>query len=61
MAYYQEAKVKLSNTQLNKLKSATKIRQENKSRWRIAIWIISNDKTNNENKKMLLLTICQQI
>ena len=61
MAYYQEAKVKLSNTQLNKLKSAAKIRQENKSRWRIAIWIISNDKTNNENKKMLLLTIGQQI
>ena len=61
MAYYQEAKVKLSNTQLNKLKSAAKIRQENKSRWRIAIWIISNDKTNNENKKMLLLTISQQI
>ena len=61
MAYYQEAKVKLSNTQLNKLKSAAKIRQENKSRWRIAIWIISNDKTNNENNKMLLLTICQQI
>ena len=32
MAYYQEAKVKLSNTQLNKLKSAAKIRQENKLR-----------------------------
>ena len=47
MAYYQEAKVKLSNTQLNKLKSAAKIRQENKLRWRIAIWIISNNKTNN--------------
>ena len=46
MTYYQEAKVKLSNTQLNKLKSA-KIRQENKLRWRIAIWIISNNKTNN--------------
>ena len=28
MTNYQEAKVKLTNTQLNKLKSAAKIRQE---------------------------------
>ena len=28
MANYQEARVKLTNTQLNKLKSAAKIRQE---------------------------------
>ena len=59
MANYQEARVNLTNTQLNKLKSAanskteknTKKKQEKLWRWRIAIWVISTNKTNNENKK----------
>ena len=51
MTNYQEAKVKLTNTQIKKLKSATKnqtrtILRVNKknSRWSIAVWIISNNK-----------------
>ena len=55
MANYQEARVNLTNTQLNKLKSAanskteknTKKKQEKLWRWRIAIWVISTNKTNN--------------
>ena len=51
MTNYQEEKVKLTNTQIKKLKSATKnqtrtILRVNKknSRWSIAVWIISNNK-----------------
>ena len=55
MANYQEARVKLTNAKLNKFKSGTekkdrnntKIKQEKVWRWRIATWIISNNKTNN--------------
>ena len=54
MANYQEARLKLTNTQLNKLKSAAKnkigtiLRLSKKLwRWRIATWIISIKKTNN--------------
>ena len=54
MVNYQEARVKLTNTQLNKLKSAAKNKTEVKLRlnkkpwkWRIATWIISNNKTNS--------------
>ena len=59
MANYPEERVKLTNTQLNKLKSAGKnktgtiLRLNKKNfkrktlRWRIAAWIISNKKTNN--------------
>ena len=54
MANYQEARLKLTNTQLNKLNSAAKnkagtILRLNKKlwRWRIATWIVSNKKTSN--------------
>ena len=52
MVNYQEARVKLKNTQLNKLKSAAKsktwkILRLNKKRWRIATWIASDNKTNS--------------
>ena len=58
MANYQEARVKLKNTQLNELKSPAKKQDRNNiknkqkkfPRWRSATWIISNNKTNNENK-----------
>ena len=49
MANYEEARVELTNTKLNKLKSAAKnktgtilrIIKKKLSRWRIASWIIS--------------------
>ena len=55
MANDQEARVKLTNAQLNKLRSAAKnktgtilrINKKKISRWRIATFIISNNKTNN--------------
>ena len=50
MTSYQETRVKLTNTQLKKLKSEVK----NKTgvifrlkRWKNGIWIISNNKKNN--------------
>ena len=53
MANYQEARVKLTNTQLNKLKYAAKIKagtilrlkKKKLWRWRIARYIVSNKKT----------------
>ena len=61
MAIYQEAKVKLTNKQLNKLKFATKNKTEtilrlNKKNFedeRIAAWIISNNTVHNYIKKCL--------
>ena len=55
MANYQEAVIKVTNFQLNKLKSAPKHKTgttlKNKSeklwRWRIVTWIIFNNKTKN--------------
>ena len=49
---------KLANIQLNKLKSAAKIKtmatfrigKEKRSQWRIASWIISNIWAKNQNK-----------
>ena len=59
MANDQEVRVKVSNTQLNKLKSAAKIKTgtvlrlniEKLWRWKIATWIIFNNKTNHWNEK----------
>ena len=59
MANYHEARVKLTNTQLNKLKSTGKnktwaiirITRKKNSRWRIPKWIIFNNNANNKNKK----------
>ena len=69
MANYQEARVKLTNTQLNKLKSAVKnktgtiLRLNKKNwRWRIVTWSISNSNYDKQrNYKMPLLIMCQQI
>ena len=51
MANYEEAKVKLTDCQLNKLKSILKKNDNNKeklSRWRIAPWIISENQEKNK-------------
>ena len=56
MANDQEVRVKVSNTQLNKLKSAAKIKTGTVLRLnieKIATWIISNNKTNHWNEKCL--------
>ena len=58
MANYQEARVKLTNTQLNKLKSAAKNKRETILRLSKKssedIWTtISNSKASNWNKKCL--------
>ena len=61
MENYEIVRVKLTNTQLNKVKSAaknktgkTKINKMNKpSRWIIATRVISNNKPNNYDKKCL--------
>ena len=53
MANYQEARVKLKNTQQIKICSEKQDRNSIKnklgknSRWRIATWFISNNKTNS--------------
>ena len=59
MAKYQEVRVKLTNTQLNKLKSTAqnktgtilRLNKKNFRRWRITTRLISKDKTNNWNNK----------
>ena len=56
MGSYQEARIKLRNTQLNKIKSAAKNKTEviirlNKKklwRWKIATWMISK----NQDKQL---------
>ena len=61
IANYQEVRLKLTNTQLNKLKSTAKnktgtvsrINTKKLSKWRITIRITSINKTNNDNKKLL--------
>ena len=53
MANYQEVRIKLRNTQLNKIKSGIILRIDKKiSRWRIATWIICNKKSNHFAKNM---------
>ena len=57
MRNYQE--VKLNNTQSNKLKTTVKnktgeiLKEVKLRRWRIATWVISNNKRITENKKWL--------
>ena len=57
MKNYQE--VKLNNTQSNKLKTTVKnktgeiLKEVKLRRWRIATWVISNNKRITENKKWL--------
>ena len=46
MTNYQEGRVKLTNTKLNKLRSAEKKKQKKTLRWRIGTEIVSNNKTN---------------
>ena len=41
MTIFEEARIRLTWTQLNKLKSAFELLE----RWRISTWAISNDKT----------------
>ena len=52
MANYVEARIKLANTQLSKLKSTAKNKTGaifilNKKRWKISTRITSNKKTSN--------------
>ena len=54
MVEYNTVDTKLSDSHLNKLKSAVK----NKQRTTL---IVVNNKTNNQAKKMQLKTICQLI
>ena len=57
MKNYQE--VKLNNTQSNKLKTTVEnktgeiLKEVKLRRWRIATWVISNNKRITENKKWL--------
>ena len=68
MASYQEARIKLLHTKLNKLKSSPKnktgtisrISKKNLQDKRIAAWVIYNNKTKLK-QKMPLLTIYKQI
>ena len=61
MENYEIVRVKLTNTQLNKVKSAaknktgkTKInKMNNPSKWIVATRVISNNKPNNYDKKCL--------
>ena len=71
MANYEEARVKQNKQQFQLSTKQIKIcskkqdwnnienNSEKLSSWRIALWIISNIKTKNQNKKSL--TIYQQI
>ena len=64
MSNYEETRVKLTNTQLNKLKSAAKISLDNikktkKNFQNEELPIISNNKT--KNLKISLLATCRQI